>query len=124
MLERIKRLRDSLNLTQKEFADKIKLGQSTWAMIESDNRRINERHIKLICQEFNVSELWLKTGEGEMFISESSDILDAIGQKCNLDASDKALIRAYLDLNEFEKKLVKDFALKIAHNINSVKNNN
>ena len=35
--------------------------------IESGNETITERNIKLICLEFKVSEVWLRSGEGQMF---------------------------------------------------------
>jgi phage repressor protein C with HTH and peptisase S24 domain len=38
--------------------------------VEVEKRKVNDRFIKLICAAFNVNELWLKTGEGEMFNKE------------------------------------------------------
>jgi len=117
MNSRLKKIREALKLSQQEFSDKIALSRGYLANIELGNQDLNDRLIKLICQEFNVSELWLKTGEGEMFTADSLDILEEIGQKCNLDDDDKAFLSVYLDSNEFERKIIKDFALKIAQKI-------
>ncbi len=73
MEERLKELRKVLGLNQSEFADKLNLGQSTWAMIEVGKRALNDRHILLICSIFNVNETWLRTGEGDMFVKLSRE---------------------------------------------------
>ena len=41
--------------------------------MESGSRNLTERIINDICREFNVSENWLRTGDGEMFVSMSRD---------------------------------------------------
>ena len=64
--QRIVLLRHSLNLTQKDFAKKIFLSTSFLASIETDQKKVLDRHIKLIVTAFGVSEAWLRTGEGEM----------------------------------------------------------
>lgn len=69
MYTRIKELRKSLKLTQKEFGIAIGL-RSSISEIESNNAPITERTIIAICSKFNVNEEWLRTGIGEMFISE------------------------------------------------------
>ncbi|MCC5910161.1 MAG: helix-turn-helix transcriptional regulator [Clostridiaceae bacterium] len=51
-----------MSLTQEEFGNKIGLSKSGISNIENGTRGIRERHIKLICSIFNVSESWLKTG--------------------------------------------------------------
>lgn len=71
--ERLKNLRNALNMNQKDFAQSLGLGQSTWAMIEVGKRELNDRHIKLICSIHNVNENWLRTGNGEMFTQLSQD---------------------------------------------------
>lgn len=71
MNERIKRLRKALNLTQQEFSDKINVGRGTLANYEVGRNEPIDAVISLICQKFNVSETWLRTGEGEMFIPQT-----------------------------------------------------
>jgi len=65
--QRIKILRKSLNLTQKEFANKICVSTSFQTLIELEQKKVLDRHIKLIVSAFGVNEVWLRTGEGEMF---------------------------------------------------------
>ena len=66
MNERIKELRRALKLTQAEFASKIGSVQNTITGYETGRREPSNQVITLICKTFNVSEVWLKTGEGEM----------------------------------------------------------
>ena len=66
MDERIKELRKALGLTQQEFADRIHVDRSSVAGYEVGKRVPTNAVISLICQTFNVSEVWLRTGEGRM----------------------------------------------------------
>lgn len=65
--ERIKKLRKALDLTQQKFADRIGVKQNTVAQYEMGRNVPMDSVIALICREFNVSEKWLRTGEGDMF---------------------------------------------------------
>jgi len=65
--QRVKILRKSLNLTQKEFAQKICVSTSFQTLTELDQKKVLDRHIKLIVTAFGVNEAWLRIGEGEMF---------------------------------------------------------
>jgi len=65
--QRVKILRKSLNLTQKEFAKKICVSTSFQTLTELEQKKVLDRHIKLIVSAFGVNEAWLRTGEGEMF---------------------------------------------------------
>lgn len=67
MYTRIKTIRKILNYSQKDFAKKLGVSQSTLAMIEVNKRTFSDKHVKLICSEFNVNEHWLRTGEGNVF---------------------------------------------------------
>lgn len=74
--ERIKKLRKSLELTQQEFAEKIGTNRNNIAGYETGKRSPSEAVISLICREFNVSETWLRTGEGgdeAMFLTKTRD---------------------------------------------------
>jgi len=65
--QRIKILRKDLNLTQKEFAQKIYVSTSFQTLTELGQKKVLDRHIKLIVTVFGANEAWLRTGEGEMF---------------------------------------------------------
>lgn len=69
MNTRIRELRKFLNLTLREFGERIGLKPSTISDIEQGRCNISERHIIAICSRFNVNETWLRTGEGEMLIT-------------------------------------------------------
>lgn len=68
MNERLKELRKALNITQQEFANKLKVSRNTVATYEIGKSNPSDAAISLICREFNVSEKWLRTGEGDMFL--------------------------------------------------------
>ena len=68
MNERLKALRKELGLNQTAFADKIGLQQATYSTYETGQVELRESVLKTICYTYQVNELWLKTGEGEMFI--------------------------------------------------------
>ena len=65
--ERIKQIRLTLKLSQAKFCHGIPLTNGHYAEIESGNRKVNQRTIKLIAASYGVSERFLNTGEGHMF---------------------------------------------------------
>jgi transcriptional regulator with XRE-family HTH domain len=65
--QRIVLLRHNLKMTQKDFAQKICISTSFQASIEIEQKKVLDRHIKLIVSAFGANEAWLRTGEGEMF---------------------------------------------------------
>lgn len=68
MNTRIRELRKSLNLSQKEFAKKIGLKQNAISYMEKNGSTVTEQNIKTICSQFSVNECWLRTGSGKMFL--------------------------------------------------------
>ena len=73
MNERLKKLRKDLDMTHQEFAEKIGIKRNTIATYESGRNEPIDAVISLICTKFNVSETWLRTGKGEMFITLTRD---------------------------------------------------
>ena len=65
--ERVKEVRKSLNLTMEQFGNKLGVTKVAISNIEKEKRNLTEQMSRAICREFNVSEEWLKTGEGEMY---------------------------------------------------------
>jgi transcriptional regulator with XRE-family HTH domain len=70
---RIKRIRETLELSQRNFSLILSASHGYIAGIETGIRRVNGRLIKLIVSEFGVNETWLTTGEGEMFIQNPNE---------------------------------------------------
>ena len=68
MKDRIKAVRKELALNQTDFGLRIGVKQGTVAAYESGSRIPLDSVIVSICREFGVSEHWLRTGEGEMFV--------------------------------------------------------
>jgi transcriptional regulator with XRE-family HTH domain len=65
--QRVKQVREALELSQRNFSLVLSLSHSYIGGIESGVRDVNGRIIKLIASEFGVDETWLTTGKGEMF---------------------------------------------------------
>ena len=64
MNERIKALRKRLGLTQQAFADRLKIARGNIGAYEVGKNAPSDAVISLICKEFKVNEIWLRTGEG------------------------------------------------------------
>lgn len=68
MKDRIKAVRKELALNQTDFGSRIGVKQGTVAAYENGSRIPLDSVIVSICREFGVSEHWLRTGQGEMFV--------------------------------------------------------
>lgn len=81
MYSRIKLLRQSENLTQSQFADKIGLSRNYVAMIEIGQRDPSDRTISDICRIFSVNEDWLRDGIEPMRSAKSreEEIAEMVG---------------------------------------------
>jgi transcriptional regulator with XRE-family HTH domain len=73
--KRVRQLRNSLKMSQVEFARAIYISNGYIAELECEHRRVNDRIIHLISMTFCVNEEWLKTGEGDMFFRHPAEKL-------------------------------------------------
>ncbi|MEE0252067.1 MAG: helix-turn-helix transcriptional regulator [Acutalibacteraceae bacterium] len=115
MNERLKILRNTLGLTQQDFADKLNIKRGTVANYEIGRNVPIDAVISLICREFHVNEEWLRTGEGEMFqlvddklsayVSEITDSDDYLIQ---------SFIEAYMELDDISRAALKQLILTTA----------
>lgn len=98
MKERLKKLRKTLDLTQQEFANRIGISRGNIATYETRDGSPGNSVINLICREFNVSEKWLRTGDGEMFVVPSELSLDDLAKRCNANELDLKIVKKYFEL--------------------------
>jgi transcriptional regulator with XRE-family HTH domain len=76
--ERLLELRNALDLTQEEFALRIKFSTGYITSLENSHRKLNPRIIKLITDTFGVNEQWLQTGNGDMFTNHKDVSLNEV----------------------------------------------
>lgn len=97
-------------LTKTDFAARINISQSFISRLVSGEKLPSDRTIADICREFNISEVWLRTGEGEPHMERDKDEeLLEIMKKINISDDDliKRIIKAYWFLDDDEKAAVK-----------------
>lgn len=115
--DRIKELRKAKGLTQLEFADKLKVSRSNIASYETGKNELSSAVISLICKTFSVSEVWLRTGEGEMFSENSREeqIAAFLGDVLSAEPEDfkKRFVSMLASLNLEEWKLLEKIAKEL-----------
>ena len=110
--QRIIKIVNTLGGNKSEFARKINLTPAYISKLDKKPSMIpSDRTITDICREFNVSEHWLRTGEGDMFIQLSEDA-DFIRVMTEIQVSDdeliKSILMAYWDLPNDKKAAIRD----------------
>lgn len=122
MKDRIKEIRKSHNLTQSEFGERIGIKGNTVTSYETGLRVPSDAVVLSICREFGVNEIWLRTGEGEMFqqLSRDEEIAAFVGRVLSpkgldiqrrfiaalsqLDEEDWLVLDKFIDLMQKDKK--------------------
>lgn len=115
--ERIKAIREYLQLTQEEFGNRIGSARNTIANYENGNRNPSNSVVLSICREFNVDENWLRTGNGEMLseVPVEDEFFKAATQISK--SSDKLAMQAiieYWKLDDVSKEVLRNYIYKIA----------
>ena len=80
----------------------------------------SDRTIYDICREFGVNELWLRTGEGEMFRAKTRDveIAEYVGKVLSgSDEFQRRFIALLTRLTTDEWRLIESMALKLAEEV-------
>ena len=95
--DRIRAIRDHLDMTRKSFGEKIYVSQDVINNLERGRVTPTEHHINGICEKFNVNEHWLRTGEGEMF-NPTNTSLDALAEAHNINGLTRAIIEGLITM--------------------------
>lgn len=67
---RIKMIRESLQMSQREFGEKLGVSRDVISNLEYDRVQPKELLIRHICDLYNVNRKWMESGEGPMFCEE------------------------------------------------------
>lgn len=100
---RIKELRNSLDLTQQKFADRLGIQRGAIANYELERNVPIDAVISLICREFNVREAWLRDGTGDMLeVKPRAEELGELVRKLLADRPESFRSRLITSLLRFE----------------------
>ena len=115
--ERIKDVRKMSGLSQTDFAERLGTTRGVITNLEGDKTSPNEPFIKLICREFNVSDAWLRTGDGEMRqkLTRNQEIAEFMGVVMHDpdDAPRKRFVSIISKLSADEWQLLAEIAKKM-----------
>lgn len=115
--ERIKQIRRENDMTQIEFARKLKISGPSVSKLEKGENNPSDQTIALISREFNISENWLRTGEGEMVERRSRDaaLADALEEIITAGPDDfrRRLISVLVRLPEEKWAVLEEIAREI-----------
>ena len=122
MKDRIISIRKESGLTQEEFGKELNISQNYVWMLESGKRAPSARTIIDLCKKFQISEEWLRTGEGEMKapMTKQAEIAEITAQLFRKEETDPetynflvALNKTLLQLDETQMQAVLDMIRKL-----------
>lgn len=124
MNERIKQLRLKLGLSQEEFGNRLGMGRGAITNIELNKVEPKPLFVSLICREFRVSETWLRTGEGEMFLPvDDDDELAQVMAEIKLSSGEliRTIIKSYWRLDDKGKAAIRQLVSDLAEAVEKEK---
>lgn len=105
--DRIRYFRKNIKkLTQDEFRKEINLSRSNLASIETGAVKVTDRVIADICKTFNLSEHWLRTGEGDMYVESEASLVDSLTKQMNMSAEQRKLMEIFLTMSDEKRDSV------------------
>lgn len=110
--DRIKQIRDSLGMTQDDFAKSIYLTHGQISAIELKRSKVNEKNTNLLCYPNRlengktVNKEWLLTGKGDMFITQAIGRPQLYENGERLPADEEELIGVYRELMPNNRKFL------------------
>lgn len=76
--KRLKRLREKLRLTQKEFAEKLGYSQAYIAELEKGKKEPSRKFLQQLKSQYAINIEWILFGEGPMFREEERNLQERI----------------------------------------------
>ena len=108
--ERLKYLRNKLNLTTRAFGASINMSGGAITNMEKGTRNITDRTIRDVCREYHVNYEWLVNGIEPIFedITSELDVEDEV----------KELAKQYASLNDKDRELIRNMINSLSEKIN------
>ena len=115
---RIKLIRKTLGISQRDFGKKIGISDTAVSKLESGERNPSEQTLKSICREFNVDYFWLTEGaDVDMFMKLPNTLMEKLSERYNLNKKSKMVLKTYLEAPDDEKEAIENFLTTLAENL-------
>ena len=121
--DRIQQVRNSLKMSRRAFGEVLGVSGDVINNIENNRLKRPEQKepiYKLICEKYNVDEIWLRTGEGEMFVKIDKENLLMEWAGSVLGSSDesfkKRFVKMLSELDESDWETLEKIATKLHTN--------
>lgn len=103
MKDRIRFVRERLELSRAEFGKRIGVSGDVINNIERGRAAIKEYTIKLICNEYAINEQWLRTGEGKIDDPDPQSLLFDFAETFDCTHLEMKFLTSYFCLEEQER---------------------
>ena len=117
--EKIFAIRKSLGMSRKDFGHKLGVSEGVITNIEIRGVELKPLMSDLICRVYTVNPIYMKTGEGEMFINADKVLLNKLKEAYNLNNNDLTIIKNYIQLNANKRKIVIDVIKSLVKDIDT-----
>lgn len=115
MHERLKYLRKTLHLKQREIAEQLDIQTSNVGDWEANRKQIPRARIYQICKEFHVRREWLEHGIGEMFEPDPAAVVAE-------EEREKYILEVFLSLTKAQQneiiKVLRQYIFSGDNNLN------
>lgn len=119
--ERIKQFRKSIKKTQAEFGKTLGVGRDTMTNYEIGRVSPPDTFIQLLSTKYNISEEWLRTGEGSMYQETDTTLFAAFAKRYALTEEEQAVARYLLALSSEERQAVLHHVLALSDTVRALK---
>lgn len=117
--KRVKQIRQTLNIKQKDMAKTLLIRQSSLSDIENGRVNVTERVMSALCKEFGANINWLKTGEGDIFLENNTFSLDEFAKQKGATALELEIMKIYFSIDPNTRKdLLNKFKLAVLEDEN------
>ncbi len=107
--QRLRQVRKHFKMQQSDFAKRLRLSQTSVSWLEQEGNAISEQTIRLLHLDFHVSEEWLRTGEGPMFVADDDSPLEKLCREYAVSDCERRILELYFSFEPKRRKMVCDF---------------
>lgn len=114
MNERLRAIREHTKLSRAAFGARLGISGDVINNLERGRVAVKEHIIKLVCNEFNINEKWLRTGDGEPFVQPDTFSLDDFVKSKDASELELEILKIYFELPpEVRKAAVNHFRSRL-----------